>query len=84
MKKMYQLFSNRVRTILSRKIKGDISVWIIDDALHVKICKNDLMFGAKINNITFKIIAERIDAEMIAYEIAGDYRRFILNEYITI
>lgn len=84
MKEIYQLFSNRVRTILSRKIKGDISVWIIDDALHVKICKKDLMFGAKINNITFKIIAERIDAEMIAYEIAGDYRRFVLNEYMTI
>lgn len=84
MKEMYQIFSNRVRTILSRKIKGDISVWIIDDALHVKICKNDLMFGAKINNITFKIINEGIYAGMVAYEIANDYRRFILSKYMTI
>lgn len=84
MKEMYQLFSNRVRIILSRKIKGDISVWVTDDTLNIKICKKDLMFGARIDKITSKIISERIDAERIAYEIVGDYRRFVLNEYMTI
>ena len=48
MQEMYQLFSNRVKKLLSDKIKGDIDVWVTDDTLNIKICKNDLMFNANI------------------------------------
>ena len=69
MREMYQLFSNRVKKLLSDKIKGDIDVWVIEDTLNIKICKNDLMFNAKVNNVTSKIVSGRIDAEKFTKEI---------------
>lgn len=83
MQEMYQLFSNRVKKLLSDKIKGDIDVWVTEDTLNIKICKNDLMFNAKVNNVTSKIISERIDAEKFTKEITSKHRYFILHKYMT-
>ena len=83
MQEMYQLFSNRVKQLLSDKIKGDIDVWVTDDTLNIKICKNDLKFNAKVSDVTSKIVSGRIDAEKFTKEITSKYRYFILHKYMT-
>lgn len=83
MQEMYQLFSNRVKKLLSDKIKGDIDVWVADDTLNIKICKNDLKFNAKVSDVTSKIVSGRIDAEKFTKEITSKYRYFILHKYMT-
>ena len=80
---MERIFTNALKKQLKRRIKGDLSVHVIDDTLIVDIqpvgCRT---WHYTINNLAVQMstgLSSRIEADVIVKQ----YKKYILSEHFT-
>lgn len=78
---MERIFANALKKQLKQRIKGDLSVHIVDDKLIVDIQPVDcLLWHYTINNLAVQI-STGLSSRIVAGVIVKQYKKFILSEY---
>lgn len=68
---------------LETNVKGEVTVWFVDDELHIKIYNHGLKFKTVFHNLTTMIVYGRMVPDRIVEEVLGKYRAFIMNKYFN-
>lgn len=78
---MERIFTNALKKQLKQRIKGDLSVHIVDDTLIVDIQPvGCLTWHCTINNLAVQI-STGLSSRIVADVIVKQYKKYILNKY---
>lgn len=83
MNEVFELFSKSIKDRLGTNVKGEVTVWFVDDELHIKIYNHGLKFKTVFHNLTTMIVYGRVVPDRIVEEVLGKYRAFITNKYFN-
>nr|DAJ17099.1 MAG TPA: Protein of unknown function (DUF1343) [Podoviridae sp. ctkBg18] len=74
---MERIFTNALKKQLKQRIKGDLSVHIVDDTLIVDIQS----VGYYTWQYTINNLAVQISSRIVADDIVKQYKKYILSKY---
>ena len=83
MNEAFELFSKNIKDRLETNVKGEVTVWFVDDELHIKIYNHGLKFRIVFQNLTAMVVYGRVVPDIIVEEVLGKYRAFIMNKYFN-
>ena len=83
MNEAFELFSKNIKKKLETNVAGEVTVWFVDDELHIKIYNHGLKFRIVFQNLTAMVVYGRVVPDIIVEEVLGKYRAFIMNKYFN-
>lgn len=79
---MERIFTNALKKQLKQRIKGDLSVHIVDDTLIVDIQSvGYYTWQYTINNLAVQI-STGLSSRIVADDIVKQYKKYILSKYL--
>lgn len=83
MNEAFELFSKDIKERLETNVKGEVTVWFVDDELHIKIYNYGLKFKTVFQNLTAMVVYGRAVPDRIIEKVLKKYRTFIMNTYFN-
>ena len=83
MNEAFELFSKNIKDRLETNVKGEVTVWFVDDELHIKIYNHGLKFRIVFQNLTAMVVYGRAVPDRIIEKVLKKYRTFIMNTYFN-
>ena len=65
---------------LKAKVRGKVSCWVKDDALHMKVTMINTEYEAVIKDLANRIL-HGFNADLMVYEFCKGYRNYVLGGY---
>ena len=56
MNETFELFSKNIKKRLEANVAGEVTVWFVDDELHIKIYNHGLKFRIVFQNLTAMVV----------------------------
>ena len=83
MNEAFELFSKNIKERLETNVAGEVTVWFVDDELHIKIYNHGLKFRIVFQNLTAMVVYGRAVPDIIIEKVLKKYRTFIMNTYFN-
>ena len=83
MNETFELFSKNIKKRLETNVAGEVTVWFVDDELHIKIYNHGLKFRIVFQNLTAMVVYGRVVPDSILATVLKKYRTFIMNTYFN-
>ena len=83
MNEAFELFSKNIKKRLETNVAGEVTVWFVDDELHIKIYNHGLKFRIVFQNLTDTVVYGRMVPDRIIEKVLKKYRTFIMNTYFN-
>ena len=65
---------------LKEKVRGKVSCWVKDDALHMKVTMIDTKYEMEVDDLAERML-RGFNADWIVYEFCKKYRNYVLGGY---
>ena len=83
MNETFELFSKNIKKRLETNVAGEVTVWFVDDELHIKIYNHGLKFRIVFQNLTDMVVYGRAVPDRIIEKVLKKYKTFIMNTYFN-